>query len=170
MVNMGEYEFSLTQRSKLGHRDIIDAVCSLLMWADRLDGEHVLTAIEGEGFSWEPEPVPRTSTRDALISSRYRLRCAESFEVKQGVEELWPWLRGFRCQSVKFLGSPNSTLISITAKCPSHILAEFELHQSSPTLPVLRKLLEGASSLAQWADTLNHANRFTGRHLAPLAT
>lgn len=168
LVNKGEYEFCLSQRSALGHREITEAMCFLLVWADRLDGEHVLTAIESDGFLWEPEPVPRSHSRDALIASRYRLRCAESFEVKQGVEKLWPWLRGFRCQTVEFLGSPNNTLTSPAAKGPSHLLAEFELDQSSPTLPVLRELFEGVSSLAQWAGTLNHAHRFTGRHLNPL--
>jgi hypothetical protein len=170
LVNMEGYEFSLTQSSAMGHRDITEAVCSLLVWADRLDGEHVLSAVECEGLSWGCEPVPKNRSKDTFRSERYRLRCAESSQVKQGVEELWPWLRGFRCQAVHFLGSPNVLSTPTAERGQSHLLAEFELNQSSPSLPVLRQLLESASSLAQWACTLNHSHRFTGRPLSESAT
>ena len=157
-----EYEICITQTSSFSMVGVTSAVCFMLVWAERLDGEHELTGFVSDGRPWLDLPVPKPCPHHPGGTSRYRLRCADAHQVRRAVEQFWPWLRRFSWQPLRFATSPVHSSCGLGRQGALECLTEIELAQGSPGLIELRRLLERESSLASWACTLNHANRFTG--------
>ena len=157
-----EYEICITQTSPFSMVGVISAVCFMLVWAERLDGEHELTGFVAEGRPWLHLPVPKPCPDYPGETSRYRLRCADAYQVRRAVEQFWPWLRRFSWQPLRFATSPVHSTCGLGRQGAPECLTEIELAQGSPGLLELRRLMEREPSLAPWACTLNHANRFTG--------